>query len=97
MKNGSNRYGLISMICGIVSVVTFCSWLICIPLAVISIIFGVLQMKKGEANGMAVAGIVCAVIALLLQLFLIVFSISYMNNPYQYDRMIEEMVDDFMR
>lgn len=90
MSNEDNKYGLISMICGIVSVITCCLWLVCIPLAVISIIYGVLQIKKGTLNGMAVAGIVCSIMMLLFQLLNIALGFSYyLNNPYQLERMLE--------
>ena len=65
-----------SMVLGILSVVLCCVWPVSIPMAIIAIVLGVIARSKaarGEAagGGMATAGIICAVIALLLWLFIL--------------------------
>ena len=73
-----------SMVLGILSIVLCCFWPVSIPMAIIAIVLGFIARGKaarGEAGGggMAVAGIVCAIIALIL--WLIAFMIGHFGGP----------------
>ena len=54
-----------SLVLGIVSIVFFCFFYICIPCAILSLIFGIIA-NNAEKNGMAKAGIVMSIIGLAL-------------------------------
>lgn len=62
--------GITGMVLGIVALVMFCVWYISIPCAIIGAALSGVSMKKaqeaGTKNGMAVAGLVCSVIALAI-------------------------------
>ena len=61
----SQGFGVASLAIGIVSMVLFCSC-INIPLAILAIVFGIIQLTKpGSRKGMAIGGIVTAVISLI--------------------------------
>ena len=73
------------------------------PLAVVSIVMGVLQLKKGTGKGMAIAGIICSAVGLV---FMIIFMImgavmdtsgsfnDYYRNYYRdYYDMLQNMED----
>ncbi len=85
----SGGFGIASMICGIIALITCCLWCTCIPLAVVSIVLGILQLSKGTAKGMAVAGIVCSSIALVLLLIFTIIGVFVQNSPAYYDIMRE--------
>lgn len=71
-------FGIASMIIGILSLVFFCSC-INIPLAIISIVFGIVQLsKQGSKRWMAVTGIVTSVASLIL---FVVFIIAIILSP----------------
>ncbi len=85
----SGGFGIASMICGIIALLTCCLWCTCIPLAIVSIVLGVLQISKGTAKGMAIAGIICSAIALVMLLVLTIVGVIFQNSPAYYDLMRE--------
>ena len=86
----SGGFGIASMICGIIALLTCCLWCLCIPLAVVSIVLGILQLQKGTAKGMAIAGIVCSGIALVLLIILTVWG-SYLRTSGAYYDIMREL------
>ncbi len=91
----SGGFGIASMICGIIALITCCLWCTCIPLAIVSIVLGILQLSNGTAKGMAIAGIVCSSIALILLLILTVVGVFVQNSPAYYDIMRELQYMDY--
>lgn len=90
MSAESGGFGIASMICGIIALLTCCLWCLCIPLAVVSIVLGILQLQKGTAKGMAIAGIVCSGIALVLLIILTVWG-SYLRTSGAYYDIMREL------
>lgn len=74
-------FGIASLVCGILALITCCLWCTCIPLAVVSIVLGILQIKKGSGvgKGMAIAGIICAAVGLVLFIALTVWG-NYLES-----------------
>ena len=75
-RPAASGLAIASMVCGIVSVLTFCAWYLAVPAAVVALVLGGVakgRIKRGEAggNGMATAGIVCGSVALVLSLLLV--------------------------
>ncbi len=85
----SSGFGIASMVCGIIALITCCVWCACVPLAVVSIVLGILQIQKGNAKGMAIAGIVCSAIALILLLVLTVWG-NYLQSSGLYHEIMQE-------
>lgn len=86
----SSGFGIASMVCGIIALITCCLWCTCIPLAVVSIVLGILQIQKGTAKGMAIAGIVCSAIALILFVVLTVWG-NYLQSSGAYNEILREL------
>lgn len=95
-------FGIASLICGILSIVTCCCSCPCAPLAIVSIVLGILQISKGAGSGrgMAIAGIVCSAVGLILMIISLVFTIvmnssgftgSYYQNYYDMIQELENM------
>ncbi len=85
-KNGTNGKATTAMILGIVSILTVIIPFIGIILGVVGLIFGILGRKEikrfnQEGNKMAVAGIICSVIGILLPIVLIVLTLMAYMNP----------------
>lgn len=85
----SSGFGIASMVCGILALITCCLWCTCIPLAVVSIVLGILQIQKGNAKGMAIAGIVCSSIGLILFIILTVWG-NYLQSSGLYEEIMRE-------
>lgn len=58
-------FSITSMVLGIVSLVLFCVWYASIPCGILAIIFGIIG-KKRAGRGMAIAGLVTGLIAIVL-------------------------------
>lgn len=96
----SQGFGIASMICGILALVTCCCWCPCAPLAVVSIVLGIIQISKGTAKGMSIAGIVCSAIGLVMMIVFIVAGIfmnssgEYQNFLHEYNDILEDLQED---
>ena len=88
-KPPGSGFGIASMVCGILALITCCMWCTCIPLAVVSIVLGILQIQKGTAKGMAIAGIVCSSIGLILFIALAVWG-NYLESTGFYQEFMQE-------
>lgn len=75
-ENQSQGFGIASLVLGILALMLFCTC-INIPLAIIGIIFGIIQLtRRNRKKGMAIAGIVTSALSLLLYLVCIIFLIK---------------------
>ncbi len=89
-------FGIASMVCGILALITCCLWCTCVPLAVVSIVLGVLQIQKGTGKGMAIAGIVCSSVGLILFIALTVYG-NYLQSSGLYNEIMRELQMEMMR
>ena len=71
--------GIAGMVLGIVSLVLWCYVYIGIPCAIVGVILSIIGMKKakdvGMKNGMAVAGLVCSIIALAILVIIMIIGL----------------------
>lgn len=65
VPSGERGFGIASMVLGIIALVLFFSF-VNIPLAILSIIFGIIQLTRKAPKGMAISGIVMSTISLFL-------------------------------
>lgn len=93
----SQGFGIASMVCGILALVTCCIWCLSVPLGIVSIVLGILQIQKKTAKGMAIAGIVCSVIGILLTALIYIYAgfiqSQYMDSP-MYNEILQEIMDE---
>ena len=72
-KNDSKVFAIISLVCGILSLLCSCCGWLGILIAVAGVVLGIISIKKEEdAKGMAIAGIICGGIGLLIAIIVIV-------------------------
>ncbi len=96
----SQGFGIASMICGILALVTCCCWCPCAPLAVVSIVLGIIQLSKGTAKGISIAGIVCSAIGLIMMIVFLVAGIfmnsseGYQDFLHEYNEILEDLQED---
>lgn len=80
MDGGATGLGVASLILGIVSLLIGCcasTWWLTLLVAVLSIVFGILSIQKNNSGkGMAIAGIICSVIAIVFMLIVIVAGVA---------------------
>ena len=64
----TNGLAIAGMVCGIVGLVGICIWWLGLPCAIVGLILSIMGRKKaratGTGGGMAMAGIICSLIAL---------------------------------
>lgn len=65
VPSGGRGFGIASMVLGIIALVLFFSF-VNIPLAILAIIFGIIQLTRKAPKGMAISGIVMSTISLFL-------------------------------
>lgn len=65
VSSGGRGFGIASMVLGIIALVLFFSF-VNIPLAILSIIFGIIQLTRKAPKGMAISGIVMGISSLFL-------------------------------
>lgn len=73
---GGKGMAVASMVLGIVAIVLSCIWYISIPCAIIGLILGIMYNKKNAKSGMATAGIVCSIIALILVVVVLLMAVA---------------------
>ena len=91
-KGGDQGFAIAGMVLGIVSIVCCCcSWLSAIA-AVAGLAFSIISIvQKKPGKGMAIAGIVCSSIGLIiLILVLVANAYFYTNEPVDVERIFEE-------
>ena len=94
-EGGSKVFGIISLICGILAVLCMCCGWIGIILGVAAVVLGIISIKKQEdAKGMAIAGIVCGGIGLLIAIIILIAGSALSSidpdSIQQYVEQIEE-------
>ena len=78
-------FGIASLVLGIVSLLCFCTC-INIIMAILAIIFGVIQIISYESKGMAIGGIVTATISIIL--FVVCYGLLFSNTTFM--KMVED-------
>ena len=66
-----NDFGLVSMICGIISLVLGFS-----PWGILGLIFGILAKRGKNQNSQATAGIVCSIVSFALTIILVIVFVA---------------------
>lgn len=74
-KGTGTGFGIASLVLGILSVFTFACCINYI-LAVLAIIFGIVQMVKNEKKGLAIGGIITAVISIVLGIAVSLYAVN---------------------
>ena len=82
----ADTMALVGMILGIVSLCLCCFNLLDIPVAIAGLVLGILGVKSTKRKGMAIAGIVCSAIAVLL-------CISVFINGLEYSSQVDDLED----
>ncbi|MFF4212636.1 DUF4190 domain-containing protein [Streptomyces sp. NPDC001796] len=73
----SNGMGIASLVLGVISLVLFCLWPVAMIVGVLAVVFGIItrrKVRRGEATngGMALAGVICGAIGLVLSAVLLI-------------------------
>lgn len=99
-KGTGTGFGIASLVLGILSVFTFACCINYI-LAVLAIIFGIVQIVKNEKKGLAIGGIITAVISIVLGIAVSLYAVNIaekMQDPdspfYQYFEEYEQKLEE---
>jgi len=103
VKGNEIGFGVASMVLGILSAFLFATCINYI-MAILAIIFGIVQLVKSQKKGMAIAGIVTAVISIILATVLWIGVAVTSDNTYDYnddsspfDDYMEEYFEDYLQ
>lgn len=91
-ESGSKVFAIISLVCGILSIICCCSSWFGVICGVAAIVLGILSINKEEdAKGMAIAGIVCGGVGTLLGVVMIIISgIGTLADLTDYSDIVEQ-------
>lgn len=96
-KEGGNGFGIAALVLGIISLILFCTC-INLPLAVLAIVFAIVQMVKGgSGKGMAIGGLITAIASIVcFVVFYVLISIGAIDasSDLYYDTPYEDFEDD---
>ena len=92
-QGDSKVFGIISLVCGILALLCSCCGWFGIVLAVAAIVLGILSINKGEnAKGMAIAGIVCGGIGLLIGIVVLIMGAALSSvDPDSVEQFVEQL------
>lgn len=62
---GGAGFGIASLVLGILALITFCTLCLNIPLAILAIIFAIIQLVKGNGKGLAIGGLITSVLSVV--------------------------------
>lgn len=97
-KSESEGFGIASLILGIITVLLFCTCISWIT-GILAIIFGILQLVKGNKKGMAIVGLITGGIGFVVSiiLYILIFFAgfgSYSNYNDIYNHIYDDIYDD---
>ena len=75
-EKSSKVFAIISLVCGILGLLCSCCGWIGILVAVAGVVLGIISLNKEDARGMAIAGIVCGGIGLLIAVIVLILAAS---------------------
>ena len=94
-KGTGKGAGIASLICGIIALVGCCgAWYVGIPCGIAAVICGIIQCKKKQSKGLAIAGIICGAIGIVLSIVILIAVVVLMNSG-MYEQMWEEIMYEF--
>lgn len=96
-KGKGTGLGVASMVCGILSILLICCVYVGLPIltyaapicGIVAIVLGIVQIVKNESKGMAIAGIVCGAVGLLIFVALILIGLWAINSGF-YETIMNE-------
>ena len=72
----SNGYNIATLVLGILSIVCCCAYgVLSLILGALAIVFFIISKKKGTSNGMALAGLICAIFGILLGIIFLSYTV----------------------
>ena len=97
-KSESEGFGIASLVLGIITVLLFCTCISWIT-GILAIIFGIIQLVKGNKNGMAIVGLITGGIGFIASviLYILIFFTglgSYSNYDDIYNHIYDDIYDD---
>ena len=93
-KGTGTGFGIASLVLGILSVFTFACCINYI-LAVLAIIFGIVQIVKNEKKGLAIAGIVMGVISIILAILFTIGVAGIAMDSSDTDGMLQKYLQEY--
>lgn len=88
---GGNGFAIAGMVLGILSIVCCCVWRLSLIMAVLSLVFSIITVTQNKpGRGMAVAGIVCSVVGIILVAALLIMAYAGMNSA-DYQELLKQI------
>ena len=93
-KGQGQGFGIASMVCGIISLIGCCGlYYVSIPCAIAAIVLGIVQIVKNESKGMAIAGIICGAIGLIISIIIVIAAIVFVSSG-AYNEFYQEIMNE---
>jgi hypothetical protein len=97
---GGIGFGITALVLGIIALITFCTFCVNVPCAILAIIFGIIQLVRGNGKGLAIGGLITAGFSLVAMIvFWVVVGIgmpkmSDMSDWDSYMKQYENQLDN---
>lgn len=95
---GGAGFGIAALVLGIIALLTFCTVCLNIPLAILSIIFAIIQLVRGNGKGLAVGGIITSalsIVACIIFYLIIGMSLPKFSDMDNYSDILEEYSQEY--
>lgn len=77
----ASGFAIAGMVCGILSIVCCCAWYISGILAILGLVFSIMVLVKNlPGRSLAIAGVICAGVGLVLAIVVVIFAFSVNNS-----------------
>jgi len=78
-QRSARNMGIAGMVLGIVALVFCWFFFLSLPCGIVGLVLSIIAIKKGE-KGMAIAGLVCSALALLVCVIIILFTVVLVSS-----------------
>lgn len=97
-NEGGSGFGIAALVLGILALLTFCIPCINLLLAILSIIFAIIQLVRGNAKGLAIGGLITSILSIIACIVfyaIMGMSFSKFSDLDNYSSFMEEYNDDY--
>lgn len=95
LNNQSIGLGVASLVLGILAIVSFWSIIPPVIFAVLSIVFGAIQISKKCGKAMSIAGIITSIIGIILVVIMFIFAMYVTKEEIRTGRYTEDYIEDY--
>lgn len=90
---GGIGFGIASLVLGIIALITFCTFCLNVPCAILAIIFGIIQLVHHNGKGLAIGGLItagCSLVAMIVLYVIVGISTPNLSDMSDFNSYMEQ-------